>query len=100
MQILIFGLFDIVLFRPYDVSRLNELSHKLLTDIISSHDIGTGFTVSQAGNTSMHCLLTCRPPGGSDTEISTRERTVYVEDVINQGGHLFGQHTVRLSPIR
>ncbi|KAF8585137.1 hypothetical protein K439DRAFT_1632955 [Ramaria rubella] len=36
---------------------------------------------------------------GSDTEISTREQTVYVEDVINQGGHLFGQHTVRLSPI-
>ncbi|KIJ53452.1 hypothetical protein M422DRAFT_241697 [Sphaerobolus stellatus SS14] len=36
---------------------------------------------------------------GSGTEISTRERAVYVDDVINQGGHLFGQHTVRLSPI-
>ncbi|GJJ13358.1 hypothetical protein Clacol_007610 [Clathrus columnatus] len=37
--------------------------------------------------------------GSLDKEISTREKSVYIEDVINQGGHLFGQHTVRLSPI-
>ncbi|KZV93718.1 hypothetical protein EXIGLDRAFT_767824 [Exidia glandulosa HHB12029] len=35
----------------------------------------------------------------SERQLSLNERRVNVEDVINSGQHLIGQHTVRLSPI-
>ncbi|KAF8527547.1 hypothetical protein BU17DRAFT_73948 [Hysterangium stoloniferum] len=80
MQLLTLALIDVALFKPYDVMD-RDSTH------CNGHGCGSEY------------LLMSISVSDRDAEISTREKTVYVDDVINQGGHLFGQHTVRLSPI-
>ncbi|KAG8930377.1 hypothetical protein FRC02_004294 [Tulasnella sp. 418] len=71
LLILIFALFNTAIFANYHVSIT-------LTSFLPKSFLGFG---------------------DEGREISTAERHVRIQDLVDRGGHLIGQHTVRLSPI-